>query len=371
MIVTIDHIDNIKTRLDNIRDFLCIPDKKIELEELEMKTADPEFYNGTIDTESIFKQIRELKKYIDEFSHAENLYNELECFYEMYKEDDSDEFTEDELCAYYNSALSAVETAEMSKILSNEGDHLGAVIEINAGAGGTEAEDWASMLVRMYLMWCKNNGYNVEVLSIETGSDSRLIKSCSIEINSPNAYGYLKSENGVHRLVRVSPYNAQGKRMTSFASVFVAPLVDDSITVEIDESKLEWQTFRSSGAGGQNVNKVETGVRAIYEYTDPDTGEVETIRVANTETRKQNDNKERARQILKSILYNKALQKRLAARKEIEDSKTKIEWGAQIRSYVFDDKRVKDHRTNYQTSDVEGVMNGKIDEFIKSYLLQF
>ena len=259
----------------------------------------------------------------------------------------------------------------MSKILSNEGDHLGAVIEINAGAGGTEAEDWASMLVRMYLMWCKNNSYNVEVLSIETGSDSRLIKSCSIEVNSPNAYGYLKSENGVHRLVRVSPYNAQGKRMTSFASVFVAPLVDDSITVEIDESKLEWQTFRSSGAGGQNVNKVETGVRAIYEYTDPDTGEVETIRVANTETRKQNDNKERARQILKSILYNKALQKRLAARKEIEDSKTKIEWGAQIRSYVFDDKRVKDHRTNYQTSDVEGVMNGKIDEFIKSYLLQF
>lgn len=366
--VTIEQIDELYRRVSDICNFLHIDAKRIELEELELKTTDPEFYNGSVDTETIFKNIRVLKKYIEEYDTALNAWNELSCIYELYKEDNN---TEDpEIDEYYKNALICIEKAELSKMLCNEGDNLGCVLSINAGAGGTEAEDWASMLMRMYIMWGRNNGYNPVVTDCEHGDDSRLIKSCTIEIDGENAYGFLKSENGVHRLVRVSPYNAQGKRMTSFASVFVAPLVDDTIEVELDESKLEWQTFRSSGAGGQNVNKVETGVRAIYQFTDPDTGETEEIRVANTETRKQNDNKERARVILKSIIYNKLLQKKLAKRKEIEDSKLKIEWGAQIRSYVFDDKRVKDHRTNYEDRNVEKVMNGNINEFIKTYLLQ-
>ena len=363
--ITEQYIKDYKDKLYKIAKSFDLDKQKIIVEELTIKVSAPDFWDDFENATTITKELNTAKEKIKDVSHINMLIDDLETALMYYKEFEGKD--EEELVNLANAEL-----IKEFKIFENKyrfidpTDSLGAVLDINAGAGGTEANDWANMLFRMYDMWAKSNGYKFKILYYSEG-DKVGIKNVSIEITGNNAYGTLKGETGVHRLVRVSPYNAQGKRMTSFAAVSVVPLVDNSIKVEIDESKLTIDTFRSSGAGGQNVNKVESGVRVNYMYTDPDTGETEKIQVANTETRDQPKNKERAMQILKSILYKKALDKQLAKKKEIEDAKLKNEWGAQIRSYVFDDKRVKDHRTGYQTTDVDSVMNGNLNRFIESY----
>lgn len=313
------------------------------------------------------KVVRELKFWLNAYEEVRSAAEEVQLAYDFAKEGI---VTEEEVDQNYDVAIRLIEDLELKNMLRREEDKLGAVLKVNAGAGGTESQDWASMLFRMYQRWCENKGYKTTVTNWQDGDDAG-IKTATLQVEGDLAYGFLKSENGVHRLVRVSPFNAQGKRMTSFASVFVVPLVDDTIEVEVNPANIRWDTFRSSGAGGQHVNKVETGVRLHYEYTDPDTGKQEEIVIENTESRSQMGNRDNALRMLRSQLYEIELEKRRAAQAAIEAGKKKIEWGSQIRSYVFDDRRVKDHRTNYQTSDVPGVMDGDIDPFIKAYLMEF